>query len=106
MLRAYHDKDDLTKDSGVEYKGKIYNDNNLVNKAYVDATDDLQTAAINELQGSVLVLQQEIEQLSQLQDTGKWVYNGNGATYELLHGKDNLLCQQLKASLLRRGEML
>ena len=36
MLRAYHDSSDVTKDSGIDYKGKIYSDNNLVNKAYVD----------------------------------------------------------------------
>ena len=66
MFRAYHDADDLTKDSGVEYKGKIYNQNNLVNKGYVDAADDAQDASIDALQDSVAILQKEVERLGQV----------------------------------------
>ena len=66
MLRAYHDSTDLTKDSGIEYKGKIFNDNNLVNKGYVDVTDEAHSEAIGELQSSVILLQQEIEELSEV----------------------------------------
>ena len=66
MLRAYHDAGDLTKDSGMEYKGKIFNSSNLVNKGYVDTADEVHETAIGDLQGSVAVLQKEIEALSEV----------------------------------------
>lgn len=72
MLRAYHDASDLAKDSGVEYKGKIYNSNNLVNKGYVDGANAEQDEVINNNASDIGAIQDRIEDLERIRTTGKW----------------------------------
>ena len=72
MLRAYHDASDLAKDSGVEYKGKIYNSNNLVNKGYVDGANAEQDEVINDNASDIGAIQDRIEDLERIRTTGKW----------------------------------
>ena len=47
---------------------------------YYDGGQSEQNDAIKEMQDSLIVLQQEIEKLSQTQDSGKWMYNQAAAT--------------------------
>ena len=80
MLRAYRDKDDLTKDMTLNTKVKSITRITLLSQRLCRCNRWFADRSHQWAQGSVLVLQQEIEQLSQLQDTGKWVYGGTGAT--------------------------